>query len=187
MTTATQITRDMTIESIFSSFPHKAQKLANAVTKAGLQCVGCSAATWETLEAGMMGHGYNEEQITKLLNTLNQILLEESDPTTISLTERAASKFKAIAEQEGQAGAALRFNVIPAGCSGFEYELDFSKGFMESDARFQSHGVDIHVSNSALARLVGSEIDFVDGLNPGFKISNPNVKSSCGCGSSVGY
>jgi len=187
MTTATQITRDMTIDSIFSTFPHKAQKLGNAITKAGLHCVGCSAATWETLEAGMMGHGYTEEQITNLLNTLNAILLEESNPTTITLTERAASKFKSICEQEGQTGAALRFNVIPAGCSGFEYELDFSKGFQATDTLFQSQGVDIHVGANTVHRLIGSEIDFIDGLNPGFKVSNPNVKSSCGCGNSVGY
>ena len=49
------ITRDMTIDEVFKKFPSKAQKLAQELTNAGLNCVGCSAATWETLEAGMYG------------------------------------------------------------------------------------------------------------------------------------
>jgi iron-sulfur cluster assembly protein len=146
-----------------------------------------TTSTWETLEAGMLGHGYSEEEIDKLLNTLNTILKEVSDPETISLTERAALKFNTIASQEGKAGTALRFQVIPAGCSGFEYELDFSEGFQASDEKFTSNGIDIHVSKNQVEQLKGSEIDFVDGLNPGFKISNPNVRNSCGCGNSHGY
>jgi len=182
-----RITREMTIDSIFSTFPNKAHKLANAITKAGLHCVGCSAATWETLEAGMLGHGYTEAQIEGLLNTLNAILNEESDPTTITLTKRAAEKFKEIATSEGKPEAALRFDEVPAGCSGFEYVLDFSDAPEEGDSVFSSSGIEIHVRTAKVSQLLGCDIDFVDGLHGGFKISNPHVRHSCGCGTSHGY
>jgi len=184
-----QITREMTIEEIFSNFPQKAQKLAQELTNAGLHCVGCQAATWETLEAGMLGHGYAEADVEKLLNSMNQILLEEVDVSTINVSQRAASKFKDILKEEGKEGWHLRFGDKAAGCSGFEYVLDFSEKPAEDDQVFPTpHGIDVHVHKGAAARLMGSEIDYVEGLNnAGFKITNPNAKSSCGCGKSQSY
>lgn len=183
-----QITKEMTIEEIFSTFPHRAQKLAQEMTNAGLHCVGCQASTWETLEAGMLGHGYGEADVTKMLGLLNGILEEKVDASSIQLTKRAAQKFKEILEEEGKAGWALRFGDKAGGCSGFEYILDFSKTAKETDRVFPSHGIDIHVEKGAASRLLGCEIDYVEGLNnAGFKISNPNAKSSCGCGKSQSY
>lgn len=183
-----KITREMTIEDIFAKFPAKAQKLAQEITNTGLHCVGCQAATWETLEAGMLGHGYSEEEIDRLVEDLNAILSEEVDLHSINLTKRAANKFKQILKEEKKEGWGLRFGDKAAGCSGFEYTLDFSKEANEDDQIFSSHGIDIHVNKGAVKRLLGSEIDYVDGLNnSGFKITNPNVKSSCGCGKSQSY
>jgi iron-sulfur cluster assembly protein len=183
-----QITREMTIADIFSRFPHKSQRLAQAVTNAGLHCTSCSAATWETLEAGMLGHGLSEAAITKLLDELNAILEEELELDTITLTPRAAKKFREFAKEEGNEEFALRFGDSAGGCGGFQYLLDFSEGPEEDDAIFESEGINIHVKKGMLGRLLGSVIDYVDGLQgAGFKISNPNVKSSCGCGTSQGY
>ena len=178
----------MTIEEILSLFPHKAQRLAHEITKAGLHCVGCHAATWETLEAGMMGHGMNDEAIDRLVNALNKLLNEECDPMTIALTPRAAKKYLEILAEEGKEGWGLRFDDRMAGCSGFEYILDYSENPEEDDETFISEGVHIHVKKSKKSRLLGSEIDFIDGLQgSGFKVSNPNAKTSCGCGTSHNY
>ncbi len=187
MTTQEKIQRSMTIEDIFTKYPQKAQKLAIAITKAGLHCVGCSASSFETLEEGMRGHGMSEEQITSLVNTLNIILAEQSDATTITLTPKAAERFQAIAKDQGKMGWAMRLDEVRAGCSGFEYKLDFSEKETPDDIAFTAHGVSLHVAKQKLDRLLGIEIDFVDGLEPGFKISNPNVRSSCGCGTSHNY
>ena len=185
---APKISRDMTIESIFSKFPHKSQKLAQEMTNTGLHCVGCGAATWETLEAGMIGHGFPEEEIDSLISRLNEILTEVSDLNSISMTKRAAEKYMGILKEEGKEGWGLRFADRAAGCSGFEYVLDYSEKALENDVTFHSHGVDIHVNECLVSRLLGSEIDFVDGLNgSGFKISNPNAKGTCGCGKSQSY
>ncbi|MES2122340.1 MAG: iron-sulfur cluster assembly accessory protein [Chlamydiota bacterium] len=185
---APKITRDMTIESIFSKFPHKSQKLGQEMTNTGLHCVGCGAATWETLEAGMIGHGFPEEEIDALIGRLNGILTEVSDLNSISMTKRAAEKYMGILKEEGKEGWGLRFADRAAGCSGFEYVLDYSEKALEGDVTFHSHGVDIFVNEGVVSRLLGSEIDFVDGLNgSGFKISNPNAKGTCGCGKSQSY
>ena len=182
------ITREMTIEEIFKSHPQKSQRLAQVMSHAGLQCAGCSAATWETLEAGMYGHGMDDDDINDLVEDLNAILEESSDPSTITLTERAAKKFMAILKEEGKESWGMRFGERAAGCSGFEYFLDFSEKPQSDDLTLDVHGVAIHIQQKASHRLMGSVIDYVDGLQgAGFKISNPNARSSCGCGSSHNY
>ncbi len=178
----------MTIGDIFSTFPHKSQRLAQAMTNAGLHCSSCSAATWETLEAGMMGHGMDQIAINKLVDQLNAILAEEIDLNTITVTARAAKKFREFAKEEGNENYALRFGDMAGGCGGFQYLLDFSEKAEPDDAVFTCEGLEIHIKKGMLGRLLGCVIDYVDGLQgAGFKISNPNVKSSCGCGTSQGY
>lgn len=185
------IDRNMTISEILGTWPHKSQKLAQEMTQFGLHCVGCGAATFETLEAGMKGHGLEEEDIVNLVGRLNEVLAEETDPTKITLTKRAAVKFQEIAKEEGKEGFGLRFGDKPGGCSGFEYTLDFESTETvdsENTQTFHAHGVDIFVDKSAVSRLIGAEIDYLDGLTgSGFKVSNPNVKGSCGCGHSQTY
>jgi iron-sulfur cluster assembly accessory protein len=182
------IHRHMTIEEILSMFPHKAQRLSQEITGAGLHCVGCQAATWETLEAGMLGHGMSNEHIEKLLQRLNALLEEESDTTTITVTPRAAAKYSQILTEEGKHGWGMRFAERAAGCSGFEYALDYSEKASNDDTVFESSGIQIHVKKAMVPRLLGSVIDYVDGLRgSGFKITNPNVRSACGCGTSHNY
>ncbi len=183
-----QITQDMTIEEILGGFPQKSQKLAQEMTRAGLHCVGCQAATWETLEAGVLSHGFTETDLAGLLGRLNAILEEKVDPSTITLTERAAQKYRSILSEEGKETYGLRFGDMAGGCSGFEYILDYSEAATEEDQVFESQGVQIHVNRHMVSRLLGCEIDYLDGLNgSGFKISNPNAKGSCGCGKSQSY
>ena len=185
---STTVHRQMTIEEILSMFPHKAQRLSQEITNAGLHCVGCHAATWETLEAGMMSHGMDDKAIDTLVKRLNALLEEKVDHSKITLTERAASKYQDILKEDGKPGWGLRFYEKMAGCSGFEYALDYSEKAKADDKVFEAYGVQIHVNEAMLPRLMGSTIDYVDGLKgSGFKITNPNVKASCGCGTSHNY
>jgi iron-sulfur cluster assembly accessory protein len=183
-----QITREMTIDEIFTRFPQKGQRLAQEMQNAGLNCVGCGASVWETLEAGMLGHGFNEADLEKLMKKLNAILAEQIDTSTITMTKKAAEKYKEILAEEGKEGWGLRFADKAGGCSGFEYVLDYSEKAEPDDQVFVSEGVEIHVQQGATSRLLGCVIDFVDGLHgSGFKVTNPNVKGSCGCGKSQSY
>ena len=111
--------------------------------------------------------------------------LTERPTTIVSLTESAATKIKALmAEEPAGEGDVLRIAVQGGGCSGFEYALGFDTGIQEGDHELASHGVRVVVDPFSAPYLQGTEIDFVDGLQGGFAINNPNVSSACGCGHS---
>jgi len=103
----------------------------------------------------------------------------------ISITLLAAEKVKEIATAEGLMGQGLRLRVIGGGCAGFQYDLYFEEAPTEMDERFQSNGIDLFVDPLSYQYLDGTEIDFIEGPHgSGFKFGNPNVASTCGCGSS---
>ena len=103
----------------------------------------------------------------------------------ISITDLAAEKVKEIAQAEGLEGQGLRLRVIGGGCAGFQYDLYFEDAPTDMDERFESKGIDLFVDPLSFQYLDGTEIDFVDGVHgSGFKFGNPNVSSTCGCGSS---
>ena len=109
----------------------------------------------------------------------------EDSTTLIGLTERAAAKIKELQAEEPEGEAAvLRVAVQGGGCSGFEYALGFDRGAQEGDHELFSHGISIVVDPFSAPYIQGTQIDFVDGLQGGFAINNPNVSSACGCGHS---
>ncbi|MGH3080675.1 MAG: HesB/IscA family protein [Gaiellaceae bacterium] len=111
--------------------------------------------------------------------------LTERPITLVSLTERAASKIAELMTEEPEGEAAvLRVAVQGGGCSGFEYALGFDRGAMEGDHEVELQGVRVVVDPYSAPYLQGTEIDFVEGLQGGFAINNPNVTAACGCGHS---
>jgi iron-sulfur cluster insertion protein len=103
----------------------------------------------------------------------------------ISITENAASKVLEIAAEEGLEGQGLRLRVIGGGCAGFNYDLYFEDSPTTMDEEFEDRGVKMFVDPLSFQYLDGTEIDYVEGLHAsGFKFNNPNVTSTCGCGSS---
>ena len=103
----------------------------------------------------------------------------------LGLTAKAAEKVKEIRVAEGiEDTMGLRLRVVGGGCSGFSYDLYFDS-LADNDRTLESHGVKLVVDQMSLMYLVGTEVDYVEGLQgAGFKFNNPNVKSTCGCGSS---
>jgi len=110
----------------------------------------------------------------------------ERETTLVSLTETAATKIKELlAEEAGAEACVLRVAVQGGGCSGFEYALGFDQGAQAGDHELELHGVRVVVDPFSAPYLQGSTIDFLNGLQEsGFKIENPNVVASCGCGHS---
>jgi iron-sulfur cluster insertion protein len=109
----------------------------------------------------------------------------EQTQELVKLSLRAAEKVKAIrAEEKIEEGYGLRLKVMGGGCSGFAYDLFFDQP-QEVDQSFESQGVKMLCDQMSLMYLVGTEIDYVESVQgSGFKFTNPNVKSTCGCGSS---
>jgi len=104
----------------------------------------------------------------------------------VSLTETAAKKIADLRLEDGKPDLGLRIRVVGGGCSGMSYELGWDDVAGEDDSVVESHGVRVLVDSKSAPYLAGSEIDYVDNnmMGAGFAVNNPNVKASCGCGSS---
>ena len=108
--------------------------------------------------------------------------------SVVSVTESAAQQIKRLLDQEGKAEThALRMKVVGGGCSGLQYQLAFDDQVRENDAEIEANGVRVRIDEKSALYLVGTTLDYVDTLmESGFKIQNPNAKSTCGCGQSFG-
>ena len=103
----------------------------------------------------------------------------------VQLTETAVGKVREILGTQDPKPAGLRIAVVGGGCSGFSYSMAFenSPGFLDKTYNFGE--LKVFVDQASLLYLDGAEVDYVDSLEgSGFKFNNPNVKSTCGCGSS---
>ena len=107
-------------------------------------------------------------------------------PQTIVLTDSASAKVaQLLAQEEDNAGLALRVAVRPGGCSGFSYEMFFDSEVAEDDLVSEFGSVRVLVDPDSASLLKGSTLDYTDGLSgAGFHIMNPNATRTCGCGSS---
>jgi len=102
----------------------------------------------------------------------------------ITLTQKAANHIQDYLNRRGK-GVGLRLGVRTTGCSGMAYKLEYVDTPDDSAVLFESFGVKIFVDPKSLAYIDGTELDYArEGLNEGFKFSNPNEKASCGCGES---
>jgi len=103
---------------------------------------------------------------------------------SVSLTHAAARHVEKSLAKRGS-GIGLRLAVKTSGCNGFAYALEFVDTINAEDEWFESYGVKVIVDPRSLGMLAGTELDFVrEGLNEGFKFTNPNAKANCGCGES---
>lgn len=114
-----------------------------------------------------------------------------SDPAmagALALSEVAAQKVCEIRDAEAiEPHYALRVKVMGGGCSGFQYDLYFDE-HAEGDYVFESHDIKLYADQMSFMYLMGTTIDYVEGLQgAGFKFNNPNTTGSCGCGSSVSF
>ncbi len=104
----------------------------------------------------------------------------------ITVTEKAKSKAISLMQAENKpSGAFIRVGVDGGGCSGLTYKLEFDTEIKPDDKIFEDRGVKIVCDRKSFLYLVGTELDFTDGLNgKGFQFNNPNAARTCGCGES---
>jgi iron-sulfur cluster assembly accessory protein len=102
----------------------------------------------------------------------------------VTVTERAALRIGEILRQE-PAGTMLRVSVEGGGCSGFQYRFGTERERADDDLVIEQSGATVLIDSVSLNYMAGSEIDFVDDLiGSSFKVNNPKVTASCGCGTS---
>ena len=103
----------------------------------------------------------------------------------IDLTENAISKVREILSSQEPKPAGLRISVVGGGCSGFSYSMAFENTPNMLDKTYKYDDLRVFVDQASLLYLDGAQVDYVESLEgSGFKFSNPQVKSTCGCGSS---
>ena len=106
---------------------------------------------------------------------------------SIILTEAAATEINRIIEEQNlQELKYDRIGVVGGGCSGFQYDFNFTDKFdSKVDTMQEQHGVGVVVDKKSDLFLDGTTVDFYSGLDKrGFTFDNPNAVKSCGCGSS---
>ena len=104
----------------------------------------------------------------------------------ISVTDRAKERLVALRSEEGHShDYNVRVAVKGGGCSGLMYDLKFDNQLTQTDEVFEDKGVKVIVDKKSLLYLLGTTLDFSDGLNgKGFQFVNPNASRTCGCGES---
>ncbi len=103
----------------------------------------------------------------------------------ITLTEKAVAKVKEIMGQQNPVPTGVRIAVVGGGCSGFSYSMAFENQVNGLDDVLEFDGLKVFVDQMSQQYLDSTEIDYVETIEgAGFKFNNPNVKHTCGCGSS---
>jgi iron-sulfur cluster assembly accessory protein len=111
------------------------------------------------------------------------MVIEQS--SIITVTEKAASKARAILTERGVENGALRVFVVSGGCSGYQYGMAIARNREDDDVAIEAQGITILVDSESAPLLDGAEVDYVEDLmKSGFTIFNPNAVKSCACGSS---
>lgn len=104
---------------------------------------------------------------------------------SMSLTDGAVRKLRALRADEGNDNLKLRVYITGGGCAGFSYGFRFDEAVNEGDTAVERDDVTMVVDELSIQYLAGSTVDYVEGLQGArFVIENPNASSTCGCGSS---
>jgi iron-sulfur cluster assembly protein len=106
------------------------------------------------------------------------------DERLIKLTTSAAAKVGSLLTRQGRPGGVLRVAVVGGGCSGLQYKMDLQDGPANRDILVETSGVRVVVDPKSALYVTGSELDYLDALDGGFKVKNPNAATSCSCGES---
>src|SRR6516162_1140587 len=112
---------------------------------------------------------------------------QETKKAPLVLTPQAIAKVREIMATQDPIPAGLRIGVVGGGCSGFQYSMAFENQGGMMDKVFSFDDLKVFVDATSLMYLNGCTVDYVETLEAaGFKFENPQVKSTCGCGSSFG-
>lgn len=112
-------------------------------------------------------------------------MTDVAEANIVTITDSAASKIKELMSKEGNGDYALRMRVVGGGCSGMQYQMAMEETPTENDRVFTNNDVKLFVDMKSAVYLAGVEIDYNNGLmESGFKITNPNAQTTCGCGQS---
>jgi iron-sulfur cluster assembly protein len=106
------------------------------------------------------------------------------DERLIKLTPSAGNRVTGLLTRQGRPNGVLRVAVVGGGCSGLQYKMDLQDAPANRDILVETAGVKVVVDPKSALYVTGSELDFLDALDGGFKVKNPNAATTCSCGES---
>ncbi len=110
---------------------------------------------------------------------------EIEDVADIIFSDSAASRVAQLINEEKNPALRLRVYITGGGCSGFSYGFSFDENLKEGDSGVNKQGVELVIDPMSYQYLMGSTVDYLEDLQGSrFIVSNPNAKTTCGCGSS---
>ena len=178
------VTKETVIQDILDGYPNEKFFVITKLSEAGLKVSGEESCVSETFEKALLDRGSSEDKLTALVGEINNIVAPEL-PTEedVALTDFAAQKVEALLKADGKEAWGLRFALKTGGCNGLEYDFSFQESAAEGENTYEFGSVRLFVPQAHLEKLIHSEIDYKDSLmDAGFKVNNPNVIGSCGCG-----
>jgi len=111
--------------------------------------------------------------------------MQSSTQKIVTLSPLAIERVKEFMAKDKNEANGLRISVAPGGCSGYQYGMVLEKNAKSDDISWAEGGINVYMDSQSARLMEGAEIDFVETVQgSGFKISNPNAVSSCGCGNS---
>ena len=133
------ITKDMTIGDVVAKYP----ACIEALQAAGVHCVGCHVSYYETLEQGFKGHGMADEEVDLVIGNLNKAVEESKldGSKDFIITNKAAEKLNEVLKENAKEGSGLRVEIVPGGCSGFQYSLELDENSTDFDNVIEEKGV----------------------------------------------
>ncbi len=188
-----RINKDWTIAEIFRLFPDKIDELSEVMMNYGLHCVGCEVNSYESLEQGCLGHGFDKEVVKELVDSLNKVASKDkNEEAIVTLTDSAKRRLVEILNKKSREVGRkvfLRINCTSGGesdssCCQTLYSLSFEKEPKEDDSSIlmEDSSITAIVKKSDIGRIDGIEVDYFDnGEMKGFRISNNKLISGCGC------
>ncbi len=103
----------------------------------------------------------------------------------ITISNSAKDRLIYLLDKKGEGESYVRVGVESGGCSGLSYKLDFDNTKKNDDELIEDNGISLLINKKSFLYLVGTTLEFSDGLNgKGFVFNNPNASRTCGCGES---
>jgi iron-sulfur cluster assembly accessory protein len=123
--------------------------------------------------------------IAKTVQTQNaQPSFRVSDERLIKVTPSAAKRVSTLLQKQNRPNGVLRVSVVGGGCSGLQYKMDLQDNPANRDFLVETGGIRVVVDPKSALYVTGSELDYLETLQGGFKVQNPNAATSCSCGES---
>ena len=165
-----KVNKGMTISEVISRYPEAAE----IMTDHGLHCVGCHVNPYESIEQGSPGHGMSPEKIDEMVDEIND-LVKDHDEKKVIVSESALRKFRELMAKDGKPDSSIRLTVVPQGCDGVAYDVDFADVPEANDQVLEDNGLKIFVPKTQLAMVNGIRITYTESADGsiGFRILKP--------------